>query len=330
MKVLFLLFLVSITCSNFNFIDIQRVQIYNLSLTKLNSSTDEDHFYFHHVSKYRDFFYLALYDNGYDMNKISYCSTNISTYWKIDDCKFNLIEPQDKDSRNNTSGIIYYYIIPSIPDDQDLIIKYSGKNGNGIFKAAGSYRSFIERLNVVGSNYDITTFENSNNYFYTNIGGLTSKYLYLYFEDKHKSLEDPIYYCFTKYDPENNYSLAKNCNYSSVKIDEKDPVGGYDFVYKVEIGSKSGNILVKYFVNSSKGWLKVSARTSKFLSRVAIAFIVIGCLVFVGIIIVLIVYGCKKRIARNQAYIPDQPAVIDSTPNDPFMTKTNDIQPINL
>ena len=309
----------------------QRLIVYNKTLHTLRSSINEDYFYFKYISTFLDFFYLALYDNGYDMNNIYYCNTNNSTYdWVKENCTFNPIEPQANDSRTKTSGTLYYYHIPVMHNYSDLVIRYSGKNENGIFKAVGEYGSFIQKLDMLDSPYDITIFENCSNYFYRNITGLSSNYLYLYFEDKGKSLEDPIYYCFTKYDPENNYYLAKNCNYSSVKLDEKDPTSDFAYLYKVEIASKSGYILVKYFVNSSNGWLKVSARTSKFLSKVAIAFIVIGCLVFVGIIISLIVYGCKKRAARNQAYIPDQPAVIDSTPNDPFMTKTNDIQPINL
>ena len=178
---------------------------------------------------------------------------------------------------------------------------------------------------MLDSKIAITKFEYSNNYFYTNIGGLTSDYLYFYFEDKYKSLQDPIYFCFTWEEPYNNYSLTKNCNYFTLYVDDKNPASDYDYLYKVNIPPYSGYILVKYFVNSSKGWLKVKFRTSKYLSKVAIAFIVIGSLVFVGIIIGLIVYCRKKRAIRNRAYIPDQQAVNDSTPNEPFITQTNDI-----
>lgn len=106
---------------------------------------------------------------------------------------------------------------------------------------------------MLDSKTAITTFEYSNNYFYTNIGGLISDYLYFYFEDKYKSLQDPIYFFFTGEEPYNNYSLSKNCNYFTLYVDDKNPASDYDYLYKVNIPPYSGYILVKYFVNSSKG-----------------------------------------------------------------------------
>ena len=81
----------------------------------------------------------------------------------IGDCTFNLTDYETYDSRTNTSSSSYYYKIPISSKDSDLIIRYSGNNNNGIFKEAGSYRSFIEKINMVDSKTAITIFENSNN-----------------------------------------------------------------------------------------------------------------------------------------------------------------------
>ena len=76
---------------------------------------------------------------------------------------------------------------------------------------------------------------------------------------------------------------------------------------------------MKYYVSSSNGYLYVKIRKSKPLSTVAIVFIIIGSLAFVGIIIGLIAYCYKRRESRNFANVPTQPAVMVSTPIYPSM-----------
>ena len=73
-------------------------------------------------------------------------------------------------------------------------------------------------------------------------------------------------------------------------------------------------IIVRYSTIYS-GSLYVKIRTPKPLSTVAIVFIVIGSVIFVGIIIGLIVYCCKKRERQNLACAPIPSAVVVSPPN---------------
>ena len=87
MKVLFLLFIVSITYSHS--IDIQRVQIGNFQ-TYLRTSKNEDYFYFSIDSYYVDYYlYLFLLVNDYNLNQIYFCRTNTyPSQSSIDRCPF--------------------------------------------------------------------------------------------------------------------------------------------------------------------------------------------------------------------------------------------------
>ena len=133
MEILFLLFLVFITYSHS--IDIQPVQISN-HLSTLRASKDDDYFYFS-IDKYlsKRFLYLYLLENDYSINKIYYCQTNtFPSQSAIESCSFFFINYNDKNS--DTS---YNYKIPILSNDSYIIIRYSGSNNNGSFKAIFSY-----------------------------------------------------------------------------------------------------------------------------------------------------------------------------------------------
>ena len=317
MKVLLLLFLVFITYSHS--IDIQNVPIGN-SLTTLRASKNEDYFYFS-IGNYTYYtLYLFLLDNGYNINKIYYCTTyTYPSQSSIKSCSFYRLDYDVSDSQTKSSGKSYYYHVGILSRYSYIIIRYSGSNSYGTFKASGSFTEFIKDIKLdASSDRDITTLENINNYFYTYIAGY-SGYFYFYIKDKSNLLENPIYYCITSKYP--MYYLG--CTFNRLNYYEKNPISDYDYLYRIYVSYNSGSygsyILLKYFVSSSNGYLYVKIRSSKLLSTVAIVFIVIGPLAFVAIIIGLIVYCCKRRASRNLAFVPTQPEVISSAPVYPSM-----------
>ena len=329
MKVLFLLFLVFITYSHS--INIQKVLIGD-SLTYLTASKDEEYFYFSiDRYSYHNYLYLFLLVDDYNINQINYCRTNTyPSQSSIDSCSFNSFSSDYSESQKKSSSTSFYYKVPISSGYSYIIIKYLGSNNYGTIKASASYTHFIRSITLgSSSNTEITKLVDSNNYFYTYIGYPNSDYLYFYIKDQNYLLEEPIYYCFTYSDPQ-DYSPIRYCSFSSLYMYQKNPDSEYHYLYRVNIRYYNGyNLLVKYSVSSPNGWLYVKIRTSQPLSTVAIVFIVIGSLAFVGIIIGLIVYCCKKRASRNIAYVPTQQAVMDSTPIFPSMESNNVIQPIN-
>ena len=314
MEILLLLFQVFIAYSNS--IDIQQVPTDN-SLKNLRPSTNEDYFYFS-IDGYYKRLYLFLLDNGYSINKIYYCNTYVyPSQSSIKNCSFNQLSSVFNDSQIKSSGKSYYYSIPILSKGSFSIIRYSGSNSYGTFKASGSYTHFIQVITLDASyNTDITTLEDRNNYFSSYNEFYSSDYLYLYIKDKSKLLANPIYYCITSCLPQ-SYLV---CNFSSLYYDEKNPTSDYDYLYSFYFSKRRGfNIVLKFSVSSSNGLLSVKVRSSKFLSTVAIVFIVIGPLAFIGIIIGLIVYCCKRRASRNLSYVLTQPEVIASAPVYPSM-----------
>ena len=162
----------------------------------------------------------------------------------------------------------------------------------------------------------LLTLKNRDNYFYTYIGYHNFDYLHFYINDPNRLLENPIYYCTTYFYPESYL----DCTFNILFYAERNPNNDYDYLYKVNVSAYNGRyIILKYSVSSANGYLYVKIRSSKPLSTVAIVFIVIGSLAFVGIIIGLIVYCCKKRASRNLAYVPTQPEMIATTPIYPSM-----------
>ena len=208
MKFLIVLFLVLMLYSNSQ--NIQYITMGDTSLKLLRSSTYYDYFYF---SYNRDTTYtkayLLLFDNWYSLNLNStyYCST--SSYpsdTTIKDCTFHY-----KNCYGLSKGRIYYYQIPISKSNNYIIIKYSGKNSSGIFKARSI---FIDKVPVDYYDETILTMTlDSHNYFYTNIDYSSYNYLYFNLTDlKRDNLEQPLYYCKTNKNPE-NYSPISDCNF---------------------------------------------------------------------------------------------------------------------
>ena len=309
MKVLFLLFLVFIIYSHS--IDIQPLQKSNY-LSTLRASRDDDYFYFS-IDKYlsKSFVYLYLFENDYGINKIYYCQTNtFPSQSAIDSCSFFFINHD-----NINSDTSYNYKIPILSNDSYIIIRYSGSNNNGTFKA--SFSDTFKKKILVDVNYDteLTAVQNDYNYFYAYIGNLSSNRLYFYFKDKSKILVEAIFYHFTNSNPESFIPTTYYYTYRTEKYTNND----YDYLYIFNISSYRTNYIYVRYTTYYSGSLFIKIRTSKILSTVAIVFIVIGPVIFVGIMIALIVYCCKKKSKRNLAYAPTQPAVVVSPPNAPLI-----------
>ena len=167
MKFLFLLFFVLITYSLSTYI--QYISIGNTSPDYLRASTDIDYFYFstYDYVTYNNV-YLLLIDDDYSINDIKYCATySYPSDDTIKECQFSFI-PYDG-SKSTYSGIVYYYKIqiPTLSNTSYIIIKYSGKNSLGSFRAK-SY--FAEKIYI--NPYDETELSplaNTDNYFFTDI-----------------------------------------------------------------------------------------------------------------------------------------------------------------
>ena len=239
--------------------NIQYITLGDTSPKLLRSSTYTDYFYFSYNS-YTTYSkaYLLLFDNGYglSLNSTYYCSS--SSYPSdstIKECTFNY-----KNCYAMSKGRIYYYEIPISRGNSYIIMKYSGKNSSGIFKARSL---FIDKV-PVDSN-DETKFImtlDSYNYFYTKID--YSRYNYLYFnltELKSNNLEQPIYYCKTNNNPE-YYSPKGECSFISLNYySENNTKGTYEYYYKLDISSISYSyIVVKFYALHSP--LDIHAKSS--------------------------------------------------------------------
>ena len=328
MKVLFLLFLVFIKYSNSD--GIQNLEVES-SLTTLKSSNDQEHFYFS-LNGYKSYsyIYLLISENLCDVYKIYYCDTTIYpteesirsyTYYGVDYYY----------SQSTSSGKEKYYRIPIDSSKSYIIIKYYGTNSDGTIKARSTIYPFIFKVPVdSGPDLRFSTLVNAYNYLYSSIGYPSSDYLYFYFYDPYFNLVDPIYYCITSYNPENYPSPCSS--FDSLSYYDKKPNNNYAYSYRVDTSSYRGQyVILKYTVKYSN-YVGIKSSYTAYslpLSTVAIVFIVIGSVIFVGLIIFLIYYFCKKRNADNISYTPTQPGVATSTPTYPLMEQNNMIQSIN-
>ena len=202
MKELFLIFLFFIKYSHSDVA--QYIPIGNY-LKPLNSSTNDDYFYFAlNNYYYYDLFYLYLSDKDYSLNKIYYCNSyNIPSQTTIDNCNFYLIDYHYYDVHASSSAKGFFYKIN--PSSNYLIIKYSGRHSYGIIKARGSFKSYFEEVKVDSKNdTQLSPLNGIYNYFYLDIRFPSSDELYLYFQDMYQDLRDPIYICRSQYNPENN------------------------------------------------------------------------------------------------------------------------------
>ena len=319
MKVLFLLSLVFITYSNSD--DIQYIAMGTSSLKNLNSPKFTDYFYFPIDSRSTyNTAYLLLFDTDNGKENIYYCST--SSYPSdatIKSCSFKLIDSV------KYSHPVYYYKIPISPSASYIIIEYTGKHKYWKVKAR-SY--FMEK--ILANSYDktkISTFKDTDNYFYMKIGNPSHDYLYFNFINSDSTFDKTIYFCQTDNNPEYD---SPSCSFRPIdRYGQNYTYNNYENYYKADIRSYSGEyIIVKFQYNSNYNELYLKSSYNDFLpqplSTVAIVLIVIGSVVFVGIIIILIYCCCKKRAANNNTYEANQSAVVVSNnPDFPLMEKNN-------
>ena len=343
METLILLFLVFITYSHS--IDVKYVLTDN-TLTILNSTINDGYFYFSTTYISHNYLYLNLFDRDYNLNNtISYCRTNIRPFQAISSCNFISKYYDDNDYPGTSKG--YFYKIP-LDKSYYLIIKYSGNNSYGTIKARGSFSNLIEKISIdASSDTSLTKYNELFNYFYAYIDNSNPSYDYLffYFDDPYNNLKDPIYYCRTNNNPEVYSSIIRDCYFSTLYYDEKNPTGKYDFSYKVDISSYHGGyVIVRYSVSSSYNLLYVKGlyNKSKKITILAIVFFVIAGVFLVSITITVIYCCCScfKRIAsNNNAYVqnqpalvvpeqpalivPEQPALAIQTPSYPFVQQNN-------
>ena len=324
MKVLFLIFLVFIKYSHS---DVAQYIPIGKYLTPLNSSTNDDYFYFAlNNYNYYDLFYLYLSDKDYSLNKIYYCNSyNIPSQTTIDNCNFYLIDYHFYDVHASSSAKGFFYKIN--PSSNYLIIKYSGRHSYGIIRARGSFKPYFEEVEV-GSKNDtqLSPLNDIYNYFYLYIGLPSTDELYLYFQDMYQDLLDPIYICRSQYSPKYN---DIDCIFSPLYYNKKNPEPLYNYLYKVNTTSyRSSYLIVRYSFKSKSSPLYVKCFYKKSLSTVAIVFIAIGGVVFVSFLIAIICHCYKKRAknlknlnnsTQTNALIPEQQDAIIQYPEYPSM-----------
>ena len=308
MKVQFLLFLVFITYSLSQ--EPQYVEIYN-SLSTLRTSTSYDYFYFNINGLSNSYLYLFLLDHDYELNGISYCYSNSYSESAIKDCSFNSVNTYDSDTQPSPYTKGYYYKIYISTTKDYLILQYSGRYSYSSLKVKGTLTTFIEKVNV-NEDYGKTLYpiKDINNYFYSYIGYPNSDYLYFYLRDSSNNVNEPIYYCKTRNNPEYFTNVINYCYFEPIYYDEKNPAKYYDYSYRVNVRNYHGYyVIIKYSVKYSNS-LYVKSLYKSSISTLAIVFIVIAGVAFVSIIIVILCYCCKRKAANNINYVPTQPAVV--------------------
>ena len=167
------------------------------------------------------------------------------------------------------------------------------------------------------------------NDFYTDISNPSSDYIYFNISDLNDNLNQPIYYCKTDKNPE-YYEPTSNCSLVILNYyDKKDSNGKYEYYYTVDTSSYRGTyIVVRYYVNHSSGSLyarssyrdpsdhsRAPSSSNKNLSTLGIVFIAIAAVAFIGIIITIVYYYCRKEENSNVSFIPNEPTVVISAPN---------------
>ena len=319
MKVQFFLFLIFITYSENS---IQEIYLGCFRMETLKSSIMNDYFFFYtHLGKDEN---LLLIDDNYDMNDIYYCSVFIHTLpteSTIKNCSFNILYPYD--SRNTSKGIEYYYNITSSSKYNYIIIRYSGSKYKGNIKACALYAD-IKKI-PIGSFYEtnITRIANTYAFFYSSIEYPHPNYLYFNITDRDTQFDKSMHYCFSHSNPESNFfGTINRCDIFSLSYynKTKNKYGLYEYYYKVDVSHYDtiNIIIVKfgfcsstrqlYAQNSYDEYGYTPSSKTKPLSTLTIVFIVTGAAAFLGIIITVIFYYCRKKEVNNITYTPNEPA----------------------
>ena len=182
--------------------------------------------------------------------------------------------------------------------------------------------STMKRVYIDDSVYTLNT-NSGDNYFYMDLIHATIFDLYFYLDDSSYGLKTPIEYCVTDSYPGNSDSFS--CNYKTLYTSSTSGSLKYFKVTSYYL-SAYRYIVLKYTGSNPGGYLYAKASYDDIfdivgttLSIVSIVCIVIGCIVFVSILItVLCCVFRRRRIYGGVGYIPPQPAVVITTPLNPY------------
>ena len=182
--------------------------------------------------------------------------------------------------------------------------------------------STMKRVYIDDSVYTLNT-NSGDNYFYMDLFYATIFDLYFYLDDSSYGLTTPIEYCVTDSYPGNSDSFS--CNYKTLYTYSTSGSLKYFKVTSYYLSSYR-YIVVKYTGSNPGGYLYAKASYDDIfdivgttLSIVSIVCIVIGCIVFVSILItVLCCVFRRRRIYGGVGYVPPQPAVVITTPLNPY------------
>lgn len=182
--------------------------------------------------------------------------------------------------------------------------------------------STMKRVYIDDSVHTINT-NSGDNYFYMDLFYATIFDLYFYLDDSSYGLTIPIEYCVTDSYPGNSDSFS--CNYKTLYTSSTSGSLKYFKVTSYYLSSYR-YIVVKYTGSNPGGYLYAKASYDDIfdivgttLSIVSIVCIVIGCIVFVSILItVLCCVFRRRRIYGGVGYVPPQPAVVITTPLNPY------------
>ena len=182
--------------------------------------------------------------------------------------------------------------------------------------------STMKRVYIDDSLYTLNT-NSGDNYFYMDLFYATIFDLYFYLDDSSYGLTTPIEYCVTDSYPGNSDSFS--CNYKTLYTYSTSGSLKYFKVTSYYL-SAYRYIVVKYKGSNPGGYLYAKASYDDIfdivgttLSIVSIVCIVIGCIVFVSILItVLCCVFRRRRIYGGVGYVPPQPAVVITTPLNPY------------
>ena len=182
--------------------------------------------------------------------------------------------------------------------------------------------STMKRVYIDDSVYTLNT-NSGDNYFYMDLFYATIFDLYFYLDDSSYGLTTPIEYCVTDSYPGNSDSFS--CNYKTLYTSRTSGSLKYFKVTSYYLSSYR-YIVVRYTGSNPGGYLYAKASYDDIfdivgttLSIVSIVCIVIGCIVFVSILItVLCCVFRRRRIYGGVGYVPPQPAVVITTPLNPY------------
>jgi len=182
--------------------------------------------------------------------------------------------------------------------------------------------STMKRVYIDDSLYTLNT-NSGDNYFYMDLFYATIFDLYFYLDDSSYGLTIPIEYCVTDSYPGSSDSFS--CDYKTLYTSRTSGSLKYFKVTSYYL-SAYRYIVVKYKGSNPGGYLYAKASYDDIfdivgttLSIVSIVCIVIGCIVFVSILItILCCVFRRRRIYGGVGYVPPQPAVVITTPLNPY------------